>query len=61
MGLTNDDNIYIMVTYKATRNKGNTMTTSVLDIWIMAVTLFMVVAPIVALGIQDARRHPWGK
>ena len=23
--MTNDDNIYIMVTYKATRNKGNTM------------------------------------
>ena len=57
--MTNDDNIYIMVTYKATRNKGNTMTTTAIDNLIAAIALAMIVVPIIVLGVQDARRHPW--
>jgi len=48
-----------MVEYKATRNKGNTVTTTAIDNLIAAFALAMIVVPIIVLGVQDARRHPW--
>ena len=54
-GLTNDDNIYIMVTYKATTpQRKNEMETLIITI-----AMSLILVPIFGLGIQDARRHPW--
>jgi hypothetical protein len=39
--------------------KDNTMTTTTIDNLIAAFALAMIVVPIIILGIQDARRHPW--
>jgi len=35
------------------------MTTTTIDNLIAAFALAMIVVPIIVLGIQDARRHPW--
>ena len=37
------------------------MTTTTIDNLIAAFALAMIVVPIIILGIQDARRHSWGK
>jgi len=37
------------------------MTTTTIDNLIAAFALAMIVVPIIALGIQDARRQPWFK
>jgi hypothetical protein len=56
-GLTNADNNYIMGSIQYKR-KGNTMTTNTI---ISLAFNAMITLPIILLGIQDARRHPWGK
>ena len=38
-----------------------TDTITLADTLIAAFALAMIVVPIIILGIQDARRHPWGK
>ena len=40
-------------------HKGKSMTTTTIDSLIAAFALAMIVVPIIILGIQDARRHPW--
>ena len=35
------------------------MTTTTIDNLIAAFALAMIVVPIIVLGVQDARRHPW--
>jgi len=37
------------------------MTTTTIDNLLAAFALAMIVVPIIVLGVQDARRHPWGK
>ena len=37
------------------------MTTTTIDNLIAAFALAMIVVPIIVIGVQDARRHPWGK
>jgi hypothetical protein len=37
------------------------MTTTTIDNLIATFALAMIVVPIIVLGVQDARRHPWGK
>ena len=51
--------ILLTVENTTTQARDNTMTTTTIDSLIAAFALAMIVVPIIILGIQDARRHPW--